>query len=581
MEPGRFDLLQNGLVRRLAEDAADHFSMSGIPGASNYHDEIRARLLETLPQMAERPKAVNSRRYLGDAETSAVERTDNTRTRVEDPSRLTASPPQGIAKGAMPDNPFSDPEINDQIRAKVRRLQAASLEWDDNPDGRSFDDFRVETLVENLDAHAEPYLCKVDSEDLISQYGEYMRGVGSALIRNAEQRSFLSDPYGEARLREMAENSGSLMNRILFLKPGERESEVQSEVERLRAEFMPKAVAWHQWRSQMRSRIEARFEARYRRWEADAIERLRNRGVASGAVGRSKNLESLKASIDEDIQALVKQQRSTLTWEQQMMGASPPPRTFNLNDPFEANLFSVLERGAPELTESAVAEAVQQDGDEALRPAKRSAITEQIYPFIEDRWLNTGFDPLHGAPGMAFRAGPTLNRLREVLDRTLQDFSPKPERAGDAGPKAVKTASAQRHQATISNPKGPGRKRGPKPDYKTVPRVAEKPFNHAGVAKAARAKTVARIIHELDQLKPQMFEDESEYNRLRAQHPDFLTFKIAERRPDLKTKVLAIQGSTRHIRLAQELAAAHHGRQLSTIRDDWKDFKPKQFKRSR
>jgi hypothetical protein len=67
MEPGTFDLLQNGLVRRLAEDAAELFSMSGIPGVSNYHDEIRARLLETLPQMAERAKMVNRRRYLGDA----------------------------------------------------------------------------------------------------------------------------------------------------------------------------------------------------------------------------------------------------------------------------------------------------------------------------------------------------------------------------------------------------------------------------------------------------------------------------------------------------------------------------------
>ena len=47
--------------------------------------------------------------------------------------------------------------------------------------------------MESLKAHAEPYLRKVDSEDLISQYGEYMRGVGAALIRNAKERGFLSD----------------------------------------------------------------------------------------------------------------------------------------------------------------------------------------------------------------------------------------------------------------------------------------------------------------------------------------------------------------------------------------------------
>jgi len=93
--------------------------------------------------------------------------------------------------------------------------------------------------------------------------------------------------------------------------------------------------------------------------------------------------------------------------------------------------------------------------------------------------------------------------------------------------------------------------------------------------------TVAKLINELNHLKPQMLEDESEYNRLRAQYPDFFTFKIVEQRPDLKTKVLAIQGSTRHIRLAQELTAAHYGRQLSTVQDDWKDFKPPEFKRVR
>ena len=93
--------------------------------------------------------------------------------------------------------------------------------------------------------------------------------------------------------------------------------------------------------------------------------------------------------------------------------------------------------------------------------------------------------------------------------------------------------------------------------------------------------TVAKLIKELNHLKPQMFEDESEYNRLRDSYADFLTFKIAEQRPDLKKKVLAIRFSFRHIRLAQELAAAHHGRELSTIQEDWKNYKPAEFKRSR
>jgi hypothetical protein len=76
-----------------------------------------------------------------------------------------------------------------------------------------------------------------------------------------------------------------------------------------------------------------------------------------------------------------------------------------------------------------------------------------------------------------------------------------------------------------------------------------------------------------------MFEDEAEYNNLRAQRPDFLSFKIADQRRDLKAKILAIRGSPRHIRLAQELAAAHHGRELSTIQKDWKNYKPAEFRR--
>ena len=159
----------------------------------------------------------------------------------------------------MPDNPFSNPEINAQIKAKVLRLQAASLEWDDNPAGRGFDDHIVETLVANLDAHAASYLHKANSENLISQYCEHLRGVGSKIISNAEQRSVLSDPYSEDRLRQMAENSGRLVNGFLTLTAEQKEAEIRNEVERIRAEFMAEAKAWHEWSNQISSRIASRF----------------------------------------------------------------------------------------------------------------------------------------------------------------------------------------------------------------------------------------------------------------------------------------------------------------------------------
>ena len=111
--------------------------------------------------------------------------------------------------------------------------------------------------------------------------------------------------------------------------------------------------------------------------------------------------------------------------------------------------------------------------------------------------------------------------------------------------------------------------------------AGRKQFDHAKDAKQFRAETVAKLINELNCLKPQMVEDDAEYEKLRVNYPDFLAFKIADKRPDLKLKILSIRGSVRHIRLAQELAAAQHGRELSTIQDDWKDHKPAEFKRIR
>jgi len=95
----------------------------------------------------------------------------------------------------------------------------------------------------------------------------------------------------------------------------------------------------------------------------------------------------------------------------------------------------------------------------------------------------------------------------------------------------------------------------------------------------ARADTVARLIRELNILKPQMLEDEQEYDLLQTRYPGNLCFQIAEARPDLKKKILFIRGSARHIRLSQELAAAHYGLSLETMKAAWKRQKPVQYKR--
>jgi hypothetical protein len=73
---------------------------------------------------------------------------------------------------------------------------------------------------------------------------------------------------------------------------------------------------------------------------------------------------------------------------------------------------------------------------------------------------------------------------------------------------------------------------------------------------------------------------ESDYDELKRKYSKFITFKMAAIRGDLKEKVLNLQDHRRHYRLAQELAAAYHGRAPSTLQTDWKKHKPKKFRRT-
>ena len=93
-----------------------------------------------------------------------------------------------------------------------------------------------------------------------------------------------------------------------------------------------------------------------------------------------------------------------------------------------------------------------------------------------------------------------------------------------------------------------------------------------------RAITVATIIKELDILEPQLHH-ESDYERLKREKSEFLTFRETEKRRDLKELLLNIQDHRRYIRLAQQLAASHHGVRLDTIKTDWKKHKPAEFRR--
>ena len=83
------------------------------------------------------------------------------------------------------------------------------------------------------------------------------------------------------------------------------------------------------------------------------------------------------------------------------------------------------------------------------------------------------------------------------------------------------------------------------------------------------------MIEELDILRPLILSPK-DYLDLRPKFGDFITFEVTEKHPALKDKLSHLQDhSRRHYRLAQEIAAAYHGRRLATIQADWKHFNPR------
>ena len=94
-EPDAFDRLLDRLIHRLAEEAAARFSLAGYRGFPNHHSEIRARLLEDLPKIAQDSSDVNRRRYLGDWPTRETETEAKPKTEqgmITHPSALPKSP---------------------------------------------------------------------------------------------------------------------------------------------------------------------------------------------------------------------------------------------------------------------------------------------------------------------------------------------------------------------------------------------------------------------------------------------------------------------------------------------------------
>lgn len=101
-----------------------------------------------------------------------------------------------------------------------------------------------------------------------------------------------------------------------------------------------------------------------------------------------------------------------------------------------------------------------------------------------------------------------------------------------------------------------------------------------GADSKVRARTVGKLRQELRTLTPALSSGQ-EYEHLKEQFPHFLTFRIVESRPKLKTELTEVTCYRGLLKLAQELAAHYHEKEVSTIQTDWKHHKPPKFRRRR
>ena len=95
-----------------------------------------------------------------------------------------------------------------------------------------------------------------------------------------------------------------------------------------------------------------------------------------------------------------------------------------------------------------------------------------------------------------------------------------------------------------------------------------------------RVATVVLLLRELDSLRREIFSAQDfEKAKGSRDYRDFLTFRVVKQDPRLKDKVIAVRERRRLIGLALDLAAAQHHVTEGTIRQDWKKYKPAEFRR--
>jgi hypothetical protein len=116
------------------------------------------------------------------------------------------------------------------------------------------------------------------------------------------------------------------------------------------------------------------------------------------------------------------------------------------------------------------------------------------------------------------------------------------------------------------------------------PRIEDAGAPHGKITPSAskgreRAMVVAKLIKELNALRPQMQVPEDDYSELSRQNARYLVFKICKEHSAAAhwVKLLLERRSVNSI--AYELAAVHFGVRAATIQTAWKRYKPNKLKR--
>jgi hypothetical protein len=202
---------------------------------------------------------------------------------------------------------FSNRTIKAQVAAEASRIRSAWLERNARADltETSFNDQFIQMLVDTLDAHAKGYLSGVERRAQIPEYIANVQRLGEGLYNEAKQKTQLTKDASlqnqllspESRRKIIDETAANLLSQTGNIT-GHSAHKVAVASKRAEAQLAKDIERWLETRDEMLFRIEIRFAGRYQYWQAEALERVREKEEIAGQKGR----DPLSVSDWEDVE---------------------------------------------------------------------------------------------------------------------------------------------------------------------------------------------------------------------------------------------------------------------------------------